>query len=182
MSDSTEKLFKVHCDKINPKDVRGRLIRNPAYGGPGVGLNGWTWRPYIVKHFKHEFQKALNKSIEENGVRNPVIVWSLTEGLFFSFGGSRIEACLLIGLDECPAIINDYTGEYSSSPEVTPDNWSSFFTDPPRAFEFGDHGADYHYNLERARRHEHDPAGFAWLEGSQPPFIAQEFPWVLEED
>lgn len=181
-SDSTEKPYSVRCDRIMVKDVVGRLIRNPGYGGPRVSLNGWCHSNFIVSHTKPDFQKALNADIELHGVRNPVVVYCLAEGLFHVFGGSRIKACLEVGVEGCPAIINDYTGKFKHSPEVTPDNWASFFTDPPRAFEFGEYGADYHYNLERARCHDHDPAGFAWLEGEHPDFIAKEFPWLLEEN
>jgi hypothetical protein len=172
----------VRCGEIECEEVKGRLIRNPGYGGPGVSLNGWRWRPSISNHTKEGFQEALQADIAEDGVRNPILVWSLPEGLFLTFGGSRLKACLALGIRRIPAIINDYTERYSELPEVTPDNWEGFFTDPPREFEFGEYGADYHYNLERARRHDHDEAGFAWLDGEQPAFIAREFPWVLEDD
>lgn len=175
-------VFSVRHANIPCEEVRGRLIRNPGYGGPSVALNGWRYRDSISNHTKVHFQRALVDSIREDGVRNPILVWALPEGIFLTFGGSRLKACRELGIERCPAIVNDYTGAYSDADEVTAENWRSYFADPPRAFEFGEYGADYHYNLERARRHDHDPAGFAWLEGEQPQFIAQEFPWVLEED
>ncbi len=178
----SEDPFKVRYERILCEDVVGRLIRNPGYGGPRVGLNGWCYRPETSTHKKVGFQEALENDIALHGVRNPIMVWSLPEGIFLSFGGSRLRACISLGLEGCPAIINDYTGKFDNSPEVRPDNWSTFFTDPPQSFEFGEDGADYHYNLERARRHDHDEAGFAWLEGEKPDFIATEFPWVLEEE
>ncbi|MEE8114383.1 MAG: ParB N-terminal domain-containing protein [Nitrososphaerales archaeon] len=173
--------FKVRYENIPTDEVCGRLIRNPGYGGPSVSLNGWRYKVSISNHTKALFQEALFRSIEESGVRNPILVWSLPEGTFLTFGGSRLRACQEIGIARIPAIINDYTDDYRFSPEVTPENWADFFTDPPRSFEFGEYGADYHYNLERARRQDYDPAGFAWVEGT-PEFISQEFPWVLEED
>ena len=117
----------------------------------------------------------MERSIEEGGFRNPILVWSLPEGVFLTFGGSRVKAAVSLGLEDIPAIINDYTGLYRLLPEVTEDNWETFFTDPPRDVEFTKDGFDYHYNLERARRDKHDPAGFAWVEG-KPEFIKQEFP------
>jgi len=174
--------YSVRYENILCEDVRGRLIRNPQYGGSSVSLNGWRYRDSISNHTKPGFQRALNDDIEEHGVRNPILVWSLPEGIFLTFGGSRLKACRTMGIARIPAIINDYTGDYEMSPEVRPDNWSTFFTDPPRAFEFGEYGADYHYNLERARRADHDDAGFAWLDGEQPEFIAQEFPWLANQD
>jgi hypothetical protein len=105
-------------------------------------------------------------------------VWNLPEGLFLTFGGSRVQAALLAGLREIPAIINDYTGYYEAADTVTPENVESWFCDPPKDWEFGEHGFDYHYNLERARRHNHDPNGFAWVDG-EPDWITEEFPWLI---
>lgn len=157
----------------------GRLIRNPAYGGPSVGPYGWTHRPELSKHGKEGFQAALASSIKEEGVRNPILVWCFKEGLFLTFGGSRVRACQEAGITTIPAIINDYTGDYKTAIPVTPENVESFFTDPPRDYEFTEQGFDYHYNLERARRANHDPAGFAWLDET-PAWIAKEFPWLIE--
>ena len=169
--------YSIRYGQVNEKDIRGRLIRNPQYGGPSVGLNGWRWQPGISNHTKPQFQAALNESIEQDGIRNPVLVWSLPEGIFLTFGGSRVKAARAIGLEHVPAIINDYTGDYHECPEVTPDNWQGFFTDVPRTFEFTEDGADYHYHLERARRHAHDEAGLAWI-GEDASFLATEFPWI----
>lgn len=171
--------YDVRYSTVDPSDIRGRLIRNPNYGGPPVGLNGWTWRPTLAKQqaAKPGFHKALRASIEKDGIRNPILVWSLPDGLFLTFGGSRVHAALAVGIEAVPAIINDYTGEYDDGVLVTEDNWQTFFTDVPRTFDFGEYGADYHYHLERARRHEHDDAGLAWLEDT-PAWLSTEFPWI----
>jgi hypothetical protein len=173
--------FKVRYGTINPSDIRGRLIRNPNYGGQKVELNGWCWTPVLSKHTKPRFQEALNASIKQDGIRNPILVWALPEGLFLTFGGSRVKAALHVGLSRIPAIINDYTGEFHDCPEVTPKNVDTFFTDPPRDREFNKDGFDYHYNLERARRANHDAMGFAWLD-DEDDFIAAEFPWLIGTD
>ena len=86
-------------------------------------------------------------------------------------------AAITCGLLLIPAIINDYTGSFSEAELVTEDNWQTFFTDVPRTFEFGDDGADYHYHLERARRHNHDDAGLAWCT-TEPEWLSKEFPWI----
>ena len=171
----------VRYERIPCAAVIGRLIRNPNYGGPSVSLHGWCYSHSISNHTKAGFQAALTESIAVEGVRNPILVWSLPEGVLLTFGGSRLKACREAGITEIPAIINDHTGTYDMSPEVTEHTLSDFFQDPPRDYEFGVDGFDYHYNLERARRHDHDAAGFAWLEGHTPEFIAKEFPWVLEK-
>lgn len=169
--------YDIRYAHIDPASIRGRLIRNPNYGGPSVGLNGWTWRPEISKAAKPGFHEALSADVRANGIRNPILVWSLPEGIFLTFGGSRVRAAMQAGLETIPAIINDYTGDYATADSVTPENVESFFTDVPRDYEFGEHGFDYHYNLERARRANHDPAGFAWVEGD-PDWIKKEFPWL----
>jgi hypothetical protein len=174
--------FSVRFALIDVDRIMGRLIRNPGYGGESVSLNNWKWLPRISNHTKAGFQAALDASVAESGIKNPILVWALPEGILLTFGGSRVKACRNVGVARIPAIINDYTEEFKDAPEVTRDNWRTFFEHPPRDVEFGEYGFDYHYNLERARRFDHDPAGFAWLEGETPEFIATEFPWVLEED
>jgi len=173
--------FDVRFADVPISSILGRLIRNSQYGGPSLQLNGWTHRPEISKAAKPEFHEALAESIREEGVRNPILVWSLPEGTFLSFGGSRVRAAQRAGLETIPAIINDYTGQYADCPEVTEENLSYWFEDPPNTYEFGEYGFDYHYNLERARRANHDPAGFAWLEGEEPSWIRREFPWLIED-
>jgi len=172
--------FDVRYAHIDLSSIRGRLIRNPNYGGPSVGIQGWTWRPEISKSHgaKPGFHEALRESVRREGVRNPVLVWNFSEGIFLTFGGSRVVAAIAAGLETIPAIINDYVGTYSHEKLVTENNWHTFFTDVPRTFEFGPDGADYHYHLERARRHEHDEAGLAWLKDTAPNWLHKEFPWV----
>jgi hypothetical protein len=170
--------FDVRYAHISLDSIAGRLIRNPHYGGPRLSLNDWTYRPEISKHGKEGFQRALEESIRADGIRNPILVWSLPEGIFLTFGGSRVRAALSVGLTTCPAIINDYTGAFEEAPLVTPDTVAEFFTDLPRDWEFNEDGFDYHYNLERARRHNYDESGLNWLEGEDPAWLSAEFPWL----
>lgn len=173
--------FNIRFGAVDCLSIIGRLVRNPNYGGPSVELNSWHYTESLSNHTKPAFQEALNESIAKEGFRNPILVWSLAEGIFLTFGGSRVKAAQANGIDTIPCIINDYTERFALYPHVTPDNVESFFTDPPKTYEFGEDGFDYHYNLERARRHDHDPAGFAWVDEGAA-FIKQEFPWLTEED
>lgn len=163
--------FPIDC-------IRGRLIRNPNYGGPSLSYRGWTWRPEISKAAKPGFHEALARSIASEGVRNPVLLWSFPEGVYLTFGGSRVRAAKEAGLETIPAIVNDAGEDFLGNELVTPDNWRTYFKDVPRSAEFTEDGFDYHYNLERARRVNHDKAGFAWLDGDEPDWIAKEFPWI----
>ena len=168
--------FIVRHAQVPVKGIRGRVIRNPNYGGPGVSIHGWVWRPEISQHRKPMFRAALEKSIKSAGMRNPIIIYSLEEGDFLSFGGSRLAAAIVIKMKTVPAIVNDYCGRYEDSPEVTLDNYKEFFTDIPEYFEITDMGADTHYSLERNRRDTYDPAGMRWAEGED--FVATEFSWI----
>lgn len=134
----------------------------------------------MSKAAKPGFHEALAENVREEGIRNPILLYCFgEEGCYLTFGGSRVRAAKAAGIEEVPAIINDYTQVvYAASDTVTPENVESFFTDPPRDYEFGERGFDYHYNLERARRANHDPAGFEWVDGD-PAWIEKEFPWLV---
>jgi hypothetical protein len=170
----------VRYVELVPTDlIKGRIVRNPAY--PGVALvNGWVGISEISQRRKPAFRAALAASLAAEGFRNPVVLYQAPGGLYLSFGGSRVQAAKDSGIEFCKAIINDYTGEWADYEEVTEDNWESFFTDVPDYHEFGEHGFDYHYSLERNRRHTHDPKGLAWAEDVFSEF-AHEFPWVTNE-
>ncbi len=168
--------YTVRYAEVPLEGILGRIIRNPGYGGPSLSIYGWTWRPDVSSHRKPLFQEALRDSIAEEGIRNPVVVYSTKEGDFLSFGGSRLRAARDAGLTTIPALVNDYVGRYSGCTEVTPDNVSDFFTDVPEYLEFTDTGVDTHYSLERNRREHYDPAGMDWCKGAD--FISTEFSWI----
>jgi len=170
--------FTVRYAQIDPADLKGRIIRNPSYGGPSVGINGWCSSPVLSACRKPAFRAELADSLRKDGMRNPIIAYSTPEGLYLSFGGSRASAARDIGLQAIPAIINDYTGEYDACESVDEENWTDFFMDVPQWHEFGDTGFDYHYSLERNRRDTYDPAGFNWIDDFGK--IAHEFSWVKE--
>lgn len=169
--------FTVRYATVDPRDIKGRLIRNPGYGGPGVGIHGWCSATALSACRKPSFRAELADSIKREGLRNPVVLYSTPEGLYLSFGGSRASAALDVGLEAIPAIINDYTGDYDDCESVDEENWTDFFTDVPQWHEFGETGFDYHYSLERNRRDTYDEAGFNWI-GDEFWKIAHEFSWV----
>lgn len=171
--------FTVRFVHVPLEGIKGRIIRNPNYGGPALSIYGWTWRPDVSTHRKPMFQEALRESIKREGIRNPVVVYATIEGDFLSFGGSRLRAAREVGLEHIPALVNDYCGRYEDAPEVTEENVRSFFVDQPEYIEFTPTGVDTHYSLERNRRNHYDPAGMAWADGQ--PFIAHEFPWIEEK-
>jgi hypothetical protein len=158
-------------------DVTKRIIRNPNYGGPRLSYQGWCSQPVTPATRKVKFFDALRESVAAEGFRNPIILWNVAEGLHVQFGVSRLRVAHELDL-MIPAIINDVTGEMTDHPEVTRSNWKDFFTDIPVYHEFNKDGSfDYHYSLERNRRHTYDPNGMAWAD-DDAQFIKDEFPWV----
>lgn len=168
----------VRYGMVPLSSIRGRIIRNPAYGGPAVSIYGWRWTETISQARKPMFKAALRESIKREGIRNPIVLYAVEEGNFLSFGGSRLLAARDCELLYIPAIINDYCGRYDDYTEVTPENYGLFFTDKPEYVEFTDIGFETHYSLERNRRDDYDPAGMAWAEGED--FIKTEFSWIKE--
>ena len=170
--------FTIRHAQIDPARVQHRLVRNPNYGGPRVSLNNWCITPVTPATRKVKFFEALRESVRREGLRNPIVVYALPEGLFLSFGCSRLRVAQELGLPEIPALVVDYTGEFADAEEVTQANWQGFFRDPPRHFEFTSDGIDTHYSLERNRRAAYDAAGFAWCGGVEAEFIKDEFGWI----
>jgi hypothetical protein len=123
--------------------------------------------------------EALRDSLRKEGYRNPIVVYATDNGNHLAFGGSRVHAGRDVGLGCIPAIVNDYCGRFEEYPEVTEENFRTWFTDEPNWFVIDEEGADYHYALERKRRMEYDPKGFAWAE-EDAVFIDIDFPWVNE--
>lgn len=171
--------FTIRYAEVPISGIKGRIIRNPNYGGPTVSIYGWHWHSVISQHRKPKFQEALRDSIAAEGVRNPIVVYATDEGDFVSFGGSRVYAARDVGLRTIPALVNDYCGRYDEGVEVTEYNVRDFFTDVPRYLEFTATGVDTHYHMERNRRGHIDEAGYAWMpEGAE--WIDEEFPWLKD--
>lgn len=175
MSKLTE--FKVRYAQVPVEGIRGKIIRHTSYNDQKTSINGWCWLDRVYVAQKPQFMEALCDSISAEGVRNPVIVYAAAEGDYLSFGGSRLTAARQVGFTSIPALVNDYCGRYEDCPEVTEANVSGFFTDIPKYLEFTPTGVDSHYFMERNRRGETDPAGYAWMP-EDAAWVAQEFPWI----
>jgi hypothetical protein len=167
-------------EALDPAVVTERVVRNPAYPGSDTGHPlGYHGVPIPAMRRKPGFFAALRESIRSQGVRNPIIVQLTSKGYYLQFGGSRLRAAQAEEIASLPALVVDWTGELSHLPAVTSENWQQFFTDVPEYFEFTDEGIETHYSLERNRRHEYDPAGLAWVDGSSF-WLRTEFSWLFE--
>lgn len=172
-------MFRVsYVARVDPDEVKDRLIRNPNYGGAPSVVPGACVIPIKERKIKPAFFVALKKSVDKYGFRNPILLYNTPEGLLLSFGGSRLRVAKELDR-EIPAIVVDYVGDYNDCPIVTPENYAVFFVDPPVYFEFTDEGVDTHYSLERMRREHYDPAGMEWTkELDDTEFLSDEFPWL----
>lgn len=140
---------------------------------------GWCCIPFEqYANIKPKFFAALRVSVEAEGFRNPIVVYAMPEGIMLSFGGSRLRVAQQLKL-QIPCIIADLTGEFAAQPEVTVDNYGTFFRDVPKHFVIDEYGVDTHYSLERNRRNECDLAGLAWTHRIRDTsFIKEEFSWI----
>lgn len=174
----------VKYDEVPLESLSGRVIRCKDYNQNTLSIYNWCWGPEFSRARKPQFMAALRKSIEVEGLRNPVIIYALEEGNFLSFGGSRVLAAIDVELYGIPAIINDYCGRYSGSEDVSEDNWDVFFEDIPSYHEFTPYGFEMHYGMERNRRHQFDGSGIAWTKNDEidDTFIQTEFGWLEEYD
>jgi hypothetical protein len=172
--------FTVRYAEVDAAKVVYRLIRNPNYGGASCEVPGSCIIHCVERKIKPQFFLQLAKDVKKNGFRNPIVLYNVkTYGPCLSFGGSRLRVAKELGI-RVPAIIVDYTKEWSmTAPLVTRKNYPSYFTDPPQHFKFTDVGVDTHYSLERLRRDKYDPAGMEWTKGVEDTsFLKEEFPWL----
>jgi hypothetical protein len=174
--------MRIRHAHVHPDDIEFRLVKNENYGGPAVSLHGWKLTPVTPAKYKYRFFEQMRTSVRREGFRNPILAYNLPEGLFLSFGCSRLrvakEEKVLI-----PAIIMDYTGAFQLDEEVTEDNWQDYFTDIPNWHEFNADGFEYHYSLERNRRSTYDPKGMEWAKADDidSEFLNVEFHWIGDE-
>ena len=163
-------------------DIKGFIRRNPqAVEGYEAGPFGWRVRVNMNKKNKPVFRTALLRSIQTEGIRNPLLGWCFKEGLFLGFGAGRLKAAKEAGLLTVPMIVNDFTGDYDTAEQITPENFKDYFTDVPLTYEFGLTGFTYHYNLTPSTRVVHDPGGTAWYNGPLSDFY-DEFPYLRGHD
>lgn len=162
---------------VDPMHVRRRICFNPDCGGASTIVPGTCSIP-IRPNIKPKTRERIRQSVEREGFRNPILLYATApKVLLLGFGGGRLLAAQ--DLNRCiPAIVVDYTDDYEGYIPVTPDNWQSFFTDVPEHFVFTDRGIETHYNLERMREGEADPAGLAWATEEDMKDILEESPWL----
>jgi len=171
--------FAVEYAELPARDIKRRVVRNPNYGGPTVGIHGWRSVELTPPRYKKGFFEAMTESVKREGFRNPVIVYLINGELYLSFGASRVRVGQQLDID-VPCIVVNYDGK-PVGPRLRRDNWQTFFTDVPVYFKFTEYGVDTHYSLERNRRKTYDPKGMEWTTAApDTEFLDKEFPWLTE--
>lgn len=154
---------------------------NPVYPGISTGFPGAVGTPLVPAKGKTGFYAALEESVRRGGIRNPPVLYIDGHRWYVGFGGSRVLVAQRLGLG-LPAIVNAGAGAQITGKgvvEVTEDNWSNFFVDPPAEVEWSDRGFQYHYSIERNRRDRFDPQGLKWTEElDDTKFLDEEFSWL----
>lgn len=95
----------------------------------GVGPN-----PHLLKYLEQgqQWWSRLERSIRDEGLRNPILTVSVKEGVFMRYGGSRFYTCKKLGLERVPAVVLDFVGRFEHWRELeTEDDIRSVYTDRP---------------------------------------------------
>ncbi len=180
-------MIRTYYGRIDPNEVAHKLVRNPAYPGIGTGFAGCVGVPLVPAPNKRGFHAALERSIRDEGIRNPPLLYLDGERFYVGFGGSRVLAAQRAGAERIPALVNvaGNTGPATrgriEQRSLIRRNRSpvKFFQDPPEWWEWTELGLDYHYSIEKNRRDTFDPAGLAWTEGLEDQkFLDKEFSWL----
>lgn len=104
-----------------PLELIGKQIISQAYGqsyegytlrGPNAGSSG-TSHLYKLLEREQQFFSRLVQSIVEEGVRNPILLYSVPRGVYIRYGASREWAARQAKLVTIPALVWDWTDRFS---------------------------------------------------------------------
>ena len=111
------------------------LVINPNYGENISGFGSRPLKPtkarYEDMERESQFFTKLEESVLSEGFRNPVLCYSIKEGVYPVYGANRIWLAKKHDL-EVPCIISDYTDRFSHLEELlTEEDILSKYTDNP---------------------------------------------------
>lgn len=102
--------YRVRFGVLSSESISDRiLVHNPNYGDK---LGKYSSRDINKLNSSKEFINKLEKSVLSEGFRNPLLCFSIEEGLFCQFGANRLFVAKKNKLD-VPVIIVDYVNKYS---------------------------------------------------------------------
>ena len=133
--------YSIRSGVVASGELSDRVLVYNAEYGDLIGKFGsrpvtpdLSWFRKLEK--KNGFFTKLEKSILDEGFRNPIYCTSITEGTFCIYGSSRLWIAQKNKLD-IPVIISDYVGAWDSLEELkTIEDILKKFKDPPEILEF----------------------------------------------
>lgn len=137
-------MYTLRYGYINPKYIEDTvLILNPNYGNPIGKYGSRPLEPPIEHRQKLEnqngFYTKLEKSIQKEGIRNPILCTSLETGTYARYGTTRLLFAKKLGLAEIPCLIVDWADRWVYLEEISQGDINrikALFKDPPEIIEF----------------------------------------------
>ena len=128
--------YKVRFGVLSSESISDKvLVLNPNYGENISGFGSRRLKPdnfiYNKLESESQFFTKLEESILSEGFRNPVLCYSVKEGVYPVYGANRVWLAKKHDLD-VPCIISDYTDRYDHLDELlTEEDILSKYTDSP---------------------------------------------------
>ena len=133
-------MYDIRYGVIDSEEISDRVIvYNPRYGEP---IGPYGSRPVIPPQNKidrlYPFYENLEKSVLEEGFRNPIFCNSIEQGTFCKYGTSRLWIAKKHGLS-IPAVIADFDGRWRDLEKLSgKDDIKAKFADLPQIIEVHD--------------------------------------------
>lgn len=120
MSNSTIMLYKIKY-----AIVPSNMIKNVMHPSP-----------HRLKMMEKQLQffSKLEKSILENGMRNPIVITAKKDNIENRYGGSRLMIAQKHNMD-IPCIIADFDNVFPEAKIITKEEIRNYFTDRPRRIQ-----------------------------------------------
>jgi hypothetical protein len=139
--DTAIKPYKIRYGILEANQLsQSAVVLNPAYGEPINALYGSKpvgpdITTYKEQEQKNQFFTKLEKSIEREGIRNPIFCLSIEQGTFCRYGTTRLWVAQKRKL-KIPCIIADYVERWTDLEELhTKDDILCKYIDKPELIQ-----------------------------------------------
>ncbi len=130
--------YKIRYKVLDADEISEVTLVHPTEGGIKLQA-GIVEFGTKVKHrtYDEPHYKSVERSVLEEGFRNPICVMSIKEGVFAYFGTTRLAVSHRNGIS-IPCIIGDYVDRYPEAEELlTEEDIAGKFTDIPERIVVG---------------------------------------------
>lgn len=149
----------VRIDALQPYTVIDRCaasVRDLEFRVEGGGTRIYGLRPLTPERSTldalHGFFKALQESVQKDGVKLPILVWGVNNKLYVRYGASRVYVSRLLGATTIPAVLCNFGRDIPPGFEAA----RGLFT-PAEVLEDGFGGpvvvGDFEHSFERLDAH-----------------------------